>query len=199
MINLLNPTDVSELRAARVNVRLRRLTVLTFLGVGLICGIYAYSFYSADKSYGDAVAKSSTTDASLKSYENIKNQAKQYQTNLSIAKKILGSEVTFSSFITELATTLPPNTILESLTLSTKSIGTLSGKPITTELVAKAKGYSDVIALKTSLEKKTNLFSAVRISSTSLNTATTTADPLTRAYPYTVSFSVIIAQQGGVK
>lgn len=199
MINLLNPTDVSELRAARINVRLRRLTVLTFVGVGIICGIYAYGFYSADKSYSDAIAKSATTDASLQGYEGVKTQAKQYQTNLSIAKKILGSEVTFSSFVTELAASLPPNTILESLALSTKSIGTLSGKPITTELIAKAKGYGDVIALKTSLEKKTNLFSAVRISSTSLNTATATADPLTRAYPYTVSFSVVIAQQGGAK
>lgn len=199
MINLLNPIEVSELRAARINVRLRRMTVLTFVGVGIICGIYAFSFYTASQSYSEAVAKSSETDASLKNYEDVKNQAKQYQTNLTIAKKILGSEVTFSSFITELAGSLPPNTILESLALSTKSIGIVSGKPITTELVAKAKGYNDVIALKTSLEQKTTLFSAVRISSTSLTDLSTTTDPLTRLYPYTVNFSVVIAPQGGTK
>ena len=199
MINLLNPTDVSELRAARINVRLRRLTLLTFIGIGAICAIYAYGFYSADKSYVDAIAKSSATDASLTGYADIKNQAKQYRTNLTIAKKILGSEVTFSSFVTELSSALPPNTILESLSLSTKSIGTLSGKPITTELVAKAKGYNDVIALKTSLEKKTNLFSAVRISSTSLANLSSSVDSLTKIYPYTVTFSVVIAQQGGGK
>jgi Tfp pilus assembly protein PilN len=199
MINLLNPSEVSELRAARINVRLRRLTVLTFVGIGIICGIYAFSFYTASKSYSEAVAKSSATDASLKNFESVKIQAKQYQTNLNIAKKILGSEVTFSSFITELAGALPPNTVLESLALSTKSIGTVSGKAITTELVAKAKGYNDVIALKTSLEQKTTLFSAVRISSTSLTDLSTTTDPLTRVYPYTVNFSVVIAPQGGVK
>lgn len=197
MINLLNPVDVKELRAARVNVRLRRFVILTFLAIGIIGTIYAVSFRIASVSYDTAVAKSSTTEEKLKEYETIKKEAKQYQSNLTVAKKILGSEITFSTFITDLATSLPPNTILESLTLSTKSIGSLSGKPITTQLSAKAKGYADVIALKTNLEKRTNLFSAVRITSTTLNSTAT--DALTRTYPYSVTFSVVIAEQGGTK
>lgn len=197
MINLLNPIDVRELKAARVNVRLRRFVVLTFFAVGIVGTIYAVSFLIASNAYDEAVARSSATEEKLKDYETIKTEAKQYQSNLAVAKKILGSEITFSTFITDLAASLPPNTILESLTLSTKSIGTLSGKPITTLLSAKAKGYPDVIALKTNLEKRTDLFSAVRITSTALNNAPT--DSLTKMYPYSVTFSVVIATPGGMK
>lgn len=199
MINLLNPAELHELKAARVNVRLRRFAVLTFLTLGVIGSIYLFSFRTASVRYDEAIAKSSASDQELKEYESVKATAKEYQTNLTIAKKILGSEITFSAFITELASSLPPSTILSDLSLSTKSIGLTNGKATITQLSARAKGYSDVIALKSSLEKKTNLFSEVRITSTSLSDITGSSDALTRAYPYTVTFSVVLAAQGGTK
>lgn len=198
MINLLNPAEIRELTAARINVRLRRFAILTFCTIVTVGGIYAFSFYKAAKEYNDAVAMSQTSELALKDYSTVKTTAKEYQSNLVIAKKILGSEITFSKFITDLATSLPPNTILDSLSLSTKSIGVLGGKPITTQLTARAKGYNDVLALKTNLEKKTDLFSQVRITSTSLST-TASGDALTKAYPYAVTFSVVIPTQGTTK
>lgn len=199
MINLLDPTEIKELKAARVNVRLRRFAVLTFVTLGIIGSVYFFSFRIAGQKYDEAIAKSTASDQELKEYETVKTTAKQYQTNLTIAKKILGSEITFSTFITDLASSLPTNTILSSLTLSTKSIGLVNGKSTPTQLFARAKGYNDVIALKTSLEKKTNLFSEVRITSTSQSQITSSSDILTRTYPYTVTFSVVLAQQGDVK
>lgn len=197
MINLLNPTDIRELKAARVNVRLRRSLIVTIATLGVIGGIYTFSFYSANAAFKEAVAKSKATEENLKDYETVKATAKTYQANLDIAKKIMGGEVTFSTFITELASALPPNTVLQNLNFSTKSIGSVNGKPITTQLTARAKGYSDVIALKTNLEKKTGLFSEVRISSTSLTTTSTTEDVIAKNYPYTVVLNVTIAPQGG--
>ncbi len=197
MINLLNPTDIRELRAARVNVRLRRFAVLTFITVGIIGAAYAVNFQIVSNEYNEAMAKSSATDEQLTEFVPVKSAADEYRANLAIAKKILGSEITFSTFITDVATALPPNTILDSLALSTKSIGIANGKPIETELIARAKGYSDVLALKTNLEQKTNLFSAVRITSTALISDSDNA--IIKAYPYTVTFGVVIAQQGGQK
>lgn len=195
MINLLDPTDVAELRAARINVRLRRFASLTFVAVAVVGTIYAVEFYNADKQYKNAISSSTAADQQLVAYASTKATAKQYQSNLTIAKKILGSEIVFSKFITELASSLPANTILDTLTLSTKLIGSTSGKPITTEMNAKAKSYNDIITLKSNLEKKTNLFSEVRITSTSL--ITNSQDDLTKRYPYAATFSVVIARQGG--
>lgn len=198
MINLLNPADIKELSAARVNVRLRLFTFLTFLGVGIIGLIYAASFKIADTQYDSAVAKSTATNERLSKYAATKTTAQQYQTNLTIAKKILGSEITFSTFITNLAASLPASTILDSVTLSTQSIGAVNGKPTETSLTAKAKSYSDVLALKTNLEKKTDLFSAVRITSTTLSSGDN-KNALLNTYPYTVTFSVVLANQGATQ
>lgn len=197
MINLLNPADIRELKAARINVRLRRFAALTFIALAVIGSIYGVELYAAEAQYEKAVASSSDAEEQLKAYLPAKQTAQQYQSNLSIAKKILGSEIVFSQYLTELAQSLPPNTVLDTVTLSTKLIGTTNGKPTTTELNAKAKSYNDVIALKTNLEKKTNLFSEVRITSTSLVTAST--DEMAKLYPYTATFSIVIARQGDTK
>lgn len=200
MINLLKPEAFLELKAARTNVRLRRYVLLTLSTLGVIGGIYAFSFYTADATIRSATANAAAAEQDLKSYEDIKNTAKSYQANLAVAKKILGSQVTFSTFLTDLASTLPSSTVLTQLSLSTKSIGNDgSGKPSTTELVARAKSYADVLALKTSLEKKTSLFSQVRIASTTMDSAATSQDALAKTYPYMVTFSVVIAPQGGGK
>lgn len=197
MINLLNPTDLHELKAARINVRLRRLMLLTIVAFVSIGTIYTISFRVVEKQYSDALDISSASEKTLESYETVKTAAKTYQSNLTIAKKILGSEITFSTFITDLAIAMPTNTVLNDLSLSTKSIGATSGKPISTQLTARAKSYNDVLALKTSLEKKTNLFSEVRIAATALSESPN--DPLALTYPYTVTFSVVIAAQGATK
>lgn len=197
MINLLNPSELRELKAARINVRLRRYATLTFVTLGIVGTIYAISFQLVSDSYGEAIAKSKLSEQQLASYEPIKTTAKEYRANLTIAKRILGSEIAFSDFIIELASSLPPNTILSDLNLSTKSIGVMDGgKRVATQLNARAKSYSDAIALKTNLEKKDNLFSEIRITSTSLSDITNSSDKLTRDYPYNVTLNAIIADQG---
>ncbi len=195
MINLLNPDSTKELRAGRVNIRLRRYTILTFLTVGIIGAIYAFSYKIADEQLSKETTNNATIDAALASYAPTKKAASEYQSNLAVAQKILGSQIVFSSFITDLSAALPPRTILDSFSLSTKSMTTTGGKPTAVQITARGKSYDDILMLKSSLEKKTRLFSSVRITS-STRSPEGSDDNKARDYPYVTTFSVVIAPPG---
>ena len=194
MINLLNPGHQKQIRAARINVRLRHFVFFTFVALLVFGGIYAYSIQRAGSENQQAKLYQTEAGKKLLAYADIKKTADEYQANLAVAKKILGSEIVFSSFITDLAGTMPSNTILQGLTLSSKSLSTDTSKPVITDLHALTKSYEDALALKTRLEQQTKLFSDVRI--TSITRLESTPKGPTAAYPYTVSFSVVIARQG---
>lgn len=198
MINLLNPQDLRQLRAARINVRLRKYALATLLTIGAVAGIYAVGFKIADDQYAEAQADNSSAEQQLAGFNEVKKQAQTYQSNLTIAKKILGSEIVFSNFMTDVATVLPPNTILSSLTLTTKSVQSAQKKAGSTQLNARAKSYNDILSLKTKLEEST-LFSDVRIAQTTIPDTLVGKTGVERSYPYEVTFDLVINQLGGVK
>jgi len=198
MINLLNPKDLEQLRAARVNVRLRKYALATLLTIGVVGGIYLVGLKIADDQYAEAQADNSSAEQQLAGFDAVKKEATAYQSNLTIAKKILGGEIVFSNFMTDVAKTLPPNTILSSLTLTTKSTQSAQKKAGSTQLNARAKSYNDILALKTKLEDST-LFSDVRITQTTIPDSLVGKTGIELTYPYEVTFDLVINQLGGIK
>ncbi len=194
MINLLNPSEQRQIRAARINVRLRRFVLLTFAAAAVFSGIYLYGIQRAGAENTQAIVARTEAEKKLVAYADTKKTADEYQANLAVAKKILSSEIVFSTFITDLAATMPPNTILQGLTLSSKSLSTDKSKPVFTELNARTKSYEDALTLKTKLEQKTTLFSDVRI--TNITRSDTGLKGAIANYPYVVGFSVVIVKQG---
>lgn len=198
MINLLNPQDLEQLRAARVNVRLRKYALATLLAIGVVAGIYAVGLKIADDQYAQAQTDNSSAEQQLAGFDTVKKEATTYQSNLIIAKKILGGEIVFSDFMTDVAKTLPPNTILSSLSLTTKSVQSAQKKAGSTQLNARAKSYNDILALKTKLEDST-LFSDVRIAQTTIPDSLVGKTGVELTYPYEVTFDLVINQLGGIK
>ncbi|MEO5691413.1 MAG: hypothetical protein ABIQ64_04455 [Candidatus Saccharimonadales bacterium] len=159
MINLLSTESKKELKAARRNVVLRKYVFTTLFLVLVIAGSYAVGYgimYSQESNYKRQIAEYAPQKAT---YSDTLKQATEYNKNLSIAKSILGNELSYSSFTTLLAQTMPKQVVLVGLNIATKDLA----KPV--EFFFGAKSYSDVLATKESLEKSP-YFSEVQIRST---------------------------------
>lgn len=192
MINLLDPKELKQIRAARLNVRLRRYLMSTILTLGVITGIYIVGYKLAESEYSIAQTNNQESQKQLANYELVTKEAGIYRSNLDVAKKILGNEISFSTFMTDLAKLLPPNVVIANLTLTTQRTALVNGKN-TTQLRARAKSYADVLALKTALEKST-MFSDVRIESTNTSGVTKSLAGVESAYPVQVIYDVVIKQ-----
>lgn len=195
MINLLNPDDLQQIRAARTNVKLLRYTLLTFATLIIVAGVYVYGFYQASSALHDADQRNRVASDQLSQYNSLKDAAATYRGNLTIAKKILDNQFIFSDYIDNIAAILPAGTILDNLTLSTKSVAsTTQGKPTTTDIQVRAKSYDGILSLKTAFESHAELFSNVHITATSF---TANAKGTSAVYPYAATFNVVIVKQKG--
>ncbi len=198
MINLLNPDSLKEIRAARLNIRLRRFAVLTLLIAVGIGGIYGVGFWLANHEKAVAQEQHDAALVKLQQYANVKTDAEAYRQNLATASKILSGEIVFSNFLIDTAQLLPPNTILSSLHLSTTAN---SSKPGELSLEARGKSYADILALKGRLQSDASIFTDVRITSTG-KIDESTASTIEEKYPFWATFTVILkklASAGGVQ
>lgn len=191
MINLLNPDELKQLRAARLNIKLRRFSIATLLTILVVGAIYTVGYMFARQEFSSAEAHNTAAQKDLAQYDDVKQKAAAYRSNLDVAKKILGNEIVFSNFITEVAKILPENTVLSDLSLTTKQTAvTAQRKAGSTQLKARAKGYADVLTLKTKLEES-DIFSDVNIASTSVSNSSK-AVGIEAEYPYQVTFNLVI-------
>lgn len=182
MINLLPATEKRQLQAARTNTLLIRynialLVAIAFLGLAMAV---VYFYLGATK----ATAEQTIADNRVKaaSYAEVQSQAQVFRSNLSIAKQILGSEVTYSKVILSIASLMPAGTILERLNLDSSTFGT------PTVLVAQAKSYENALALKDAFQKS-SLFSDVHFQSIAASPAGETT------YPFTVNLAVTFKKE----
>lgn len=197
MINLLNPEHFAELKAARLNFRLRRYIVLAVVATVGIVAIYGGGYWSASNEYVLAEKQNVAAQAELKSHEALKNRLAEYRANLVIADKILDTQLVYSDFLVYTAQAMPPNTILASVGLSTKSLVATGPEKGVMPLEARTKSYDDALRLKESLEASP-LFSDVRLKQTStLDKIPPTG--IEHDYPYLGSYTVRLDLIGKVK
>lgn len=160
MINLL-PTDAKkQIRAARMNVVLSR--IVTVMGLALIIMIVGFggAFYVTMQAYQTAI---NNTPAQSASAAAIEQKASDFSNNLKAAKTILQGQISYTTVLVRLTNTLPPNTILTSISLSSQSFGSQ------VTLSALAGTTNDAINLKTALTKS-DLFTNVAFQSLTDNT-----------------------------
>lgn len=176
MINLLPLEEKRQLRAARTNTLLLRynialLIVFIFLGLATMV-VYVYLNNTR------AVAEQTINDNKTKaaSYAIVQSQADVFRSNLSIAKQILGNEVTYSKVILAVANLMPPGTVLDKLNLDSQTFGT----PMV--LTAQANSYESALKLKDSFQSS-SLFTDVHFENITSAEGTT-------GYPFNVNLSV---------
>ncbi len=190
MINLLNPEHSAELKAARLNFRLRRYMALAIVATAGIVAIYGAGYWSASSEYNLAKKQNEAAQSELKTHESLKKRMSEYRANLAIADKILDTQLEYSDFLVYTAQAMPSNTILASVGLSTKELSMPGTQRGILSLDARTKSYNDAIDLKTSLEAS-SLFSEVSFRDTSTTlTETSTTNWIDREYPYRGSYTV---------
>ena len=195
MINLLSPETKRNIRAARLNVRLRKYVVLSLFVALAVFVIYGGGFYliMTEKALADQQLNDDKSNSTA--YQPILARAKAYKSDLIIAKKVLLTGVSYSSFITSTAQALPKTSILTGLTLTNLgATGQSTANANKLTLQAKSASYGDGLILKDSLEQS-DLFENVSISTITKIEPTDASTELEKKYPYSVTLNVTITKQ----
>lgn len=182
MINLLPPAYKKELRAARVNVTLRRYIIFQVIAVAVLAVIVTATFFLISMIKTNAEAEIASNEARAISYQKVEADAKQFQNNLVTAKAILDNEVRYTAVLLAISKNIPSGVVMSDLTLDAKTFG----QP--TSLSAQAKSYEDVLRLKKNFEEST-IFTDVH-----LETVTREEDDAA-PYPVTVQINVTIKKE----
>lgn len=182
MINLLPGEYKQEIRAARTNVILVRYIAILICAALVLGGLVAGSYMALNGTKSTAEAKVAENQQRVLAYQDIKNRSDAFRSELSTAKTILDSTISFSKLIYKIADIVPRNVILDDLTLDPNTFGS------SVTMTANAKTFNDATKLRDAFIKNDQVFSDVRLQS--IKSSETSAD--SAAYPVKVSLSVII-------
>lgn len=188
MINILNPDQKRQIRAARVNVLLVRYAVMLISLAILIGAIYGIGFWVVGNEKKAVEGKLASQSAESKAYEAVEKEAETFRQNLNIAKTILDKEISYSTFLTTLASDLPTGAVLVNLSIGGPASNAAAAQAGLT-LDTRANSYVKVLELKNSLEQS-ELFENVSIVSASRPDDITNLTGLEARYPYEASFNV---------
>ena len=160
IINLLPPEEKRELSAAKLNVVLVQLLVVTIGGalVLITCGFIILK--SLDNYSIIAQEHLDYNNSRTDSLGQVVNQTNKLRSNLALDKTIFSQGISYSNILINLAKSLPSNTVLDGLTLDSSSFNKLL------TLTIKTKDYSGVSNLKSTLQSS-NYFSKVNFESIS--------------------------------
>ena len=149
MINLLPPSDRKQLAAARTNNLLYRY-VLLLCGILAIMGLeVAGTLLLLGNAQAQSQAVLEENKVKTQKYQAIKLKSDKFRSDLSAAKQILSDQVSYPDMMVQLAQTLPPEVVIDRITLDPVAFGKESTLNIS------AKSYEDIIRTKTNLEKST--------------------------------------------
>ncbi|MFZ1243064.1 MAG: PilN domain-containing protein [Candidatus Saccharimonas sp.] len=177
MINLLPPSYQKELAASRTNTLLRRYVILLFGLVIIMMAEVGVVFFFLNTVKVQNQARIDENNQKTASYSSVKKEADEFRNNLTTAKKILGQQVSYTQLIKLLSDLLPPNVVIDQLSLDPSTFG------VPTTLSVRAKGYNDAIVFRAKLNESA-IFSSVNFQSITLQEQDTTG------YPYTSTFNV---------
>lgn len=181
MINYLPPDQRKQLRAARSNVLLVRYNIgLIFAASFLTLAILAiFLLLTSEKQAAEN--EITVNQASVGNFSAVQTRADSFRKDLTDAKILLDSEISYSKIYIEISRLIPSGAVLESLALDASKIGT----PLSLSL--KIKGEQQANNLLTAFKSSTMLGNAARYESLSANT-----DTDNDTYPYIITINVTI-------
>ncbi len=187
MINLLSQDQKSEIRAGRVNVILLRYVILSGVAIAFLCLCIGFAYFILFASESSAKATIADNQQKSKAYEKTQKEAAEFKANLAAAKKILAARVDYTDLIIKVGQSMPPGTVLVSMTLDPVQ----NGKPV--NMTAKSKSTESAVALKDSLIKS-GLFSDVHFNS--ITNSAVEGNDKPSEYPYSIDLSVVFKKAG---
>lgn len=186
MINLLPKEAKQSLRAARLNVVLRRYLLSIGAATIFMLAIFGVGYYITMTDRNNAKQELADLEQASAKYSETKRQAEEFEKSLKTAKSILSSEVIFSDLVVAIAKTLPNGTVLTDLSVTTDSFGQ------ETTLSARTRDPEGGLRLKTALQDSP-LFDKVSIQTiTNPARESNGQDNANSGYPYLVVMNVTI-------
>lgn len=189
MINLLSPTDRSQLLAARSNTLILRYILLLSVVIVIMAleMLSVYLLLNNDMRNSQALIDDNNSKA--QKYDSIAKQASAFQTNLAISKYVLNKQIPYTSLIFAIAGALP-NKSDSYATLAGINITPVTfGTPIT--MIIQTSNPDTAIQVKTNLQQvkynNKNIFSAVSFDSIA------NPDPSAQRYTYEATYKVTFA------
>lgn len=146
MINLLSRNHITQLKAARLNIILRRYVALFIFVALLIAAAFGVGYYVLYTEEQRAKQLGAEYEAARVEYADDMKKSQEFTSNLTAAKSILGSEVLFSDVVFAISQSLPAGSVLQSLNLETSTFD----KPMTLQLVTTS--YEEAVATKDAFE-----------------------------------------------
>lgn len=185
MINLLPPSAKKELRAARLNVTLRRYLIATIFFGTLAISTFVGGFYLANDEKQAAIKAKEAADKSLAQYDDINKKGSTFFNNLTIGSSIIKSDLSFYSLILDIAKVVPRGVIMNNLSIGSASLDT----PIS--INAKATSYDTGINFKNSLENS-DLFESVKL--VNINLSESDGEGASAKYRYNVQITATFSK-----
>lgn len=176
MINLLSPDDRKQLAASRTNTLLARYLIATAILMVFIIlemTVVHFFFVSSKNQSNEAIA---ANEQSMSEYNNVQKQAAEFRSNLATAKDILGKQVSFTAILKELSSSMPPGTVMDTVSLDPAQMTSPTTITIRTKDTAAAIRFKEVF-------HESTVFSDVSF-------ASLTSGEDDGGYPYTATYNV---------
>lgn len=181
MINLLPPQTKKDLKTAKQNVIIRNYLIATILIGILILLTFGVSFRLVRNQVAAARDSQSRSNESIKELEDTKKAGSEFISNVTLAKQILNSDLSFYNLIIDIAAVVPKGVIMSNLAVGANALTA----PLA--ISARATNYDTAIKFKNSLDSS-DIFEDVKI--TSLTSDEPSAeDPIAAKYRVTVSLT----------
>jgi Tfp pilus assembly protein PilN len=168
MINLLPTNHAEAIRYGRQNTKLRNWLIGMAVAIAGLIIIIAGGWLYIGQQKSTFQANINTTNQQLQAQNlaQVQKDAKEITGDIKVINQVLGTEVRFSDLIQAIGNSMPPGTVLGSLSLSNKVTGAL-------DLSANAKDYGSAAQIAVNLsESKNDLFSKVDIVNVSCTNST---------------------------
>lgn len=147
MINLLGADDRRQLRASRLNVILGRYVLLLLVLAVFITGALAYGKYLLMQEEQTAIRVSEQYIGEKNFYAADVQKGTDFSKDLATAKSILTNEIFMSDVAFAISQTLPSQSVIRQLDLTSASLN----EPMTLEILTTS--YEDAVITKDAFEK----------------------------------------------
>lgn len=141
MINLLPEKAKQEIRSSRVNTAIARYVIVLILAAAfltVLCFMTHLLIVNKQKLDNQVMEQNKS---SVNSSYLLTDQAKNIQSSLTTAQKIMNSQVSYSKILTELGNVLPNGVVIESLQVTNAKLGS----PIALKLLASSRDLTNQI------------------------------------------------------
>ncbi len=182
MINLLPTSEKREILAGRTNRLLVRYIFLLIVVMVMTLAAFGFVWYYLETTRSTSQAKIEENEANTRQLLSQKQAIAEFKTNLKTAKTVLDKQVSYSTIVLRVASTIPDGVVLNQLTLDPTTVG----KP--TVITARARTEAALLKFK-------DVFAGSPYYSDAQFGTITNTEVSSDKYPYQITMTVTFTKE----